>query len=448
MASKARFNALLLRCIGVGALGGLLFGFDTAVVSGTTHALTMEFSLPPGALGLTVSSALWGTVVGAIAAGILGERLGGRASLRILAVCYFVSAVGCACAPSWWALVLFRFIGGLGIGGSSVLAPVYLAEVSPAEWRGRVVGAFQINIVVGILIAYLSNLTVITAHPDLDAWRYQFGIGALPALAFLLLLLGIPHSARWLVTKNRIAEARKVLAELGSSDCAADLASIVESIRPNTRSEHEHERLFQKRYSRPIFLAASIAFFNQMIGVNAILYYLNDIFAAAGFSQISGTRQAVAIGTTNMLATVIALGLIDRIGRKRLLLIGSVGIAVCLTGVSAIFMTHSHQSWLLGLLVVYMGFFALSQGAVIWVYIGEVFPNRIRAKGQSLGSATHWVVNALISFAFPLIAARSDSYPFIFFTAMVVVQFFVVLIYYPETKGVTLEHLQQRLGID
>lgn len=446
MSSSQPFNALLVRCIVFGALGGLLFGFDTAVISGTTHLLTVRFSLSPSELGFTVSSALWGTVVGAIASGALGERLGGRESLRILAACYLVSALGCACAPNWWALVMFRFVGGLGVGGSSVIAPVYLAEMSPAAWRGRVVGAFQVNIVVGILVAYLSNLIIISVHPDLDAWRYQFGAAALPALVFLLLLFGVPPSARWLVTRNRIAEARQVLTELGSSHCATELASIVESIQPDAHSVRERERLWQRKYSRPILLAVSVAFFNQIIGVNAILYYLNDIFAAAGFSRISGTQQSVAIGITNMLGTFVALGLIDRVGRKPLLLIGSVGIAACLAGVSAIFLTHTHQSWLLWLLVLYIGFFALSQGAVIWVYIGEVFPNRIRAKGQSLGSATHWIMNALISLAYPQVAARSDAYPFVFFTAMVIVQFLVVLIYYPETRGVTLERLQQRLG--
>jgi SP family arabinose:H+ symporter-like MFS transporter len=444
------FNARLLRCIAVGALGGLLFGFDTAVIAGITHALTVQFFLSPGELGFTVSSALWGTVVGAIASGMLGERLGGRESLRILAGCYLVSAIGCALAPSWPALVMSRFIGGLGIGGSSVLGPVYLAEIAPARWRGRVVGVFQINIVVGILVAYLSNYVILTAHPSLDAWRYQFGIAALPALIFLALLFGVPRSARWLVTKNRITEAREVLAQLSSqlssAEAEVELQRIVASIRPTTASQHEP--LFQRKYRWPIFLAVSVAFFNQMAGVNAILYYLNDIFALAGFNQVSSNLQAVAIGLMNMLATFLALSLIDRIGRRQLLLIGSVGLALCLAGVSAIFLTHSYQSWLVVLLVLYIGFFALSQGAVIWVFIGEVFPNRIRAKGQSLGSATHWVMNALISLAFPLVAARSGAYPFMFFTAMVVLQFFIVLFAYPETKGYTLEEMQHRFGIE
>src|SRR5580704_7185307 len=342
------FNARLLRCIAVGALGGLLFGFDTAVIAGITHALTVQFFLSPGELGFTVSSALWGTVVGAIASGMLGERLGGRESLRILAGCYLVSAIGCALAPSWPALVMSRFIGGLGIGGSSVLGPVYLAEIAPARWRGRVVGVFQINIVVGILVAYLSNYVILTAHPSLDAWRYQFGIAALPALIFLALLFGVPRSARWLVTKNRITEAREVLAQLSSqlssAEAEVELQRIVASIRPTTASQHEP--LFQRKYRWPIFLAVSVAFFNQMAGVNAILYYLNDIFALAGFNQVSSNLQAVAIGLMNMLATFLALSLIDRIGRRQLLLIGSVGLALCLAGVSAIFLTHSYQSWL------------------------------------------------------------------------------------------------------
>jgi sugar porter (SP) family MFS transporter len=442
---KSGLNSFLIRSIVVGALGGLLFGFDTAVIAGTTHALRLLYNLSPGELGFTVSAALWGTVVGAILSGILGDRLGGRDSLRILAACYIVSALGCAFAINWPMLILFRFIGGLGIGGSSVLGPVYIAEIAPAAWRGRLVGCFQINVVVGVLAAYLSNYLIGLANLGAYEWRLELGVASLPAILFLAMLFGIPHSPRWLATKNRVAEAGEALQKLRSTSSTSELKEILDSIHPDDLKNTEP--LFQRKYRRPIFLAMTVAAFNQLVGVNAIVYYLNDIFAMGGFGKLSSSLQAVAYGVMSLLATLLGMALIDRAGRKMLLLVGSVGLAVCLSGVSLIFMTHTHQRWLVVLLVGYAGFFAVSQGAVIWVYIGEVFPNRVRAKGQSLGSSTHWVMNATMSGLFPLFAARSASVPFIFFTFMVVLQFFVVLFYFPETKGFTLEEMQHRLGI-
>jgi MFS transporter, SP family, arabinose:H+ symporter len=438
-------NSFLVRSIIVGSLGGLLFGFDTAVIAGTTRALTALYRLTPGELGFTVSSALWGTVLGAMLAGILGDKLGGRDSLRILAVCYIVSALGCAFAFNWPMLILFRFIGGLGIGGSSVLGPVYIAEIAPGPWRGRLVGCFQINIVIGILVAYLSNYLIGLAGLGAYEWRWQLGVAAGPAILFLAMLFGIPQSPRWLVTKNRVEEAAEVLLRLRSGSAIYELKDIMKSVHPEKHKGSE--RLFQLNYIKPIFLAVSVAMFNQLAGVNAILYYLNDIFAMAGFGKLSSDLQAVAIGAMNLVATFVAMVLIDRIGRRMLLLIGSVGLAICLSGISWIFLSHGHQSWLVYLLVGYIGFFAVSQGAVIWVFIGEVFPNRVRAKGQALGSSTHWVMNAIISGLFPVLATRSRAYPFIFFTAMVVLQFIVVFFCYPETKGFSLEQLQNELGI-
>jgi SP family arabinose:H+ symporter-like MFS transporter len=439
-------NGFLIRSIAVGALGGLLFGFDTAVIAGTTHALTALYNLTPGELGFTVSSALWGTVLGAALSGMLGDKLGGRNALRILAACYIASALGCAFALNWPMLILFRFIGGLGIGGSSVLGPVYIAEIAPGPWRGRLVGCFQINIVVGILAAYLSNYLIGLAGLGANEWRWQLGVAAGPAVLFLVTLFGIPQSPRWLVTKNRGEEAMTVLTRLRSGGLAyAELRDILDSVHPEKLKGSEP--LFQLRYLKPIFLAVSVAMFNQLAGVNAILYYLNDIFAMAGFGKISSDIQAVAIGAMNLLATLLAMVLIDRIGRRMLLLIGSVGLAICLSGISWIFLSHRHQNWLVYLLVGYIGFFAVSQGAVIWVFIGEVFPNRVRAKGQALGGSTHWIMNAIISGIFPVLATRSGAYPFLFFTAMVVLQFFVVIFCYPETKGFTLEQLQHELGI-
>lgn len=439
-------NSYLLKCAVVGALGGLLFGFDTAVIAGTTHALTLEYNLTPATLGLTVSIALWGTVVGSIGAGIVGQRFGGRETLRLLAVLYVVSALGCAFAWNWPALVLSRFIGGLAIGGSSVLGPVYIAEVSPAERRGRLVGLFQINIVVGILLAYFSNYCITQFGLGQEEWRWQLGIAAAPALLFLLLLFGIPRSPRWLATQDRLQEAISVLRMIGSPAPEDELREIERSIK--VERTQASEPLFARKYRYPIFLAVTIGMFNQLSGINAILYYLNDIFAAAGFSQISGNLQAVAVGVMNLLATLLAMALIDKLGRKTLLLFGSIGTALCLGGVASIFFVNRGQEYLVWLLVAYIAFFAVSQGAVIWVYLSEVFPTRVRAKGQSLGSSSHWIMNALISGIFPLLAHSSGAYPFVFFALMMVLQFLVVLFLYPETKEVTLEKMQHILGIE
>jgi SP family arabinose:H+ symporter-like MFS transporter len=442
---KATLSSLLVKSIAVGALGGLLFGFDTAVIAGTTRQLTAIFHLSAGQLGFTVSIALVGTIIGSIFSGILGERIGSRESLRLLAGFYLISALGCAFAWSWPALLVFRLVGGLGIGGSSVLGPVYIAEIAPAKWRGRLVGCFQINIVIGILVAYLSNYLVGLAGLGMNEWRWRLGVASLPAILFLVMLFGIPRSARWLVTKNRISEARAVLEELGSANPQAELDEIAASAHPTAAPQAEP--LFQWKYHLPIFLAVTVAMFNQLAGINAVLYYLNDIFGMAGFSKTSGDVQAVSVGAMNLIATLLGMALIDRIGRKTLLLLGAVGMAFCLGGVAAVFFTHQHQQLLLWLLVVYIAFFAISQGAVIWVYISEVFPNRVRAKGQSLGSSIHWGMNALISGVFPVLALRSGAYPFVFFAAMMVLQFFVVLFFYPETKGITLEAMQAKLGI-
>ncbi len=443
--SSLKLNAYLLKSTVVAALGGLLFGFDTAVIAGTTHALSASYGLTPAYLGITVASALWGTILGAMLIGIPGERYGRRDSLRAIAILYLVSALGCAFAWNWPALVVFRFLGGIGIGGSSVLGPMYIAEIAPAKWRGRLVGFFQFNVVLGILLAYLSNYLVGLMPLGANEWRWKLGIAALPAALFFLMLFTIPRSPRWLVKKGRVDEARTILQMTGEVNYQQELQEIVDSI--HLERSGEEEPLFSRKYRLPIFLAVTIGMFNQLSGINAILYYLNDIFAYAGFSKVSGDIQAVAVGVTNLLFTMLAMSVIDRLGRKTLLLIGSVGTAACLAGVSAIFFSKSHENWLVWLLVGYIAFFAFSQGAVIWVYISEVFPNRVRAKGQSLGSFSHWFMNALISGIFPLMAASSGAKPFVFFAVMMVVQFFVVLFMYPETKGTSLEEMQRRLGI-
>lgn len=273
----------------------------------------------------------------------------------------------------------------------------------------------------------------------------MLGVSGVPALLFFIMLFAIPRSPRWLVQKARVNEARDVLVTIGEENVDEELQDIVRSI--DIEHGRGKESLFQAKYGLPIFLAVSIAMFNQLSGINAILYYLNDIFARAGFSKVSGDLQAVLIGFTNLIFTVIAMSIIDRVGRKTLLLIGSVGCTASMAGVAAVFLTGTHEGALVWLLVGFIAFFAFSQGAVIWVYISEVFPNRVRGKGQSLGSFTHWIMNAAISWSFPVVASHSRGAPFVFFAAMMVVQFFVVLFAYPETKGVTLEQMQRKLGI-
>jgi sugar porter (SP) family MFS transporter len=439
-------NSHVVKSTVVGALGGLLFGFDTAVISGTTSALTRTYHLSPAMLGVTVSSALVGTVIGAMVAGIPGQKFGRRDSLRVMAVFYVLSAIGCALAWNWPALIVFRFIGGLGIGGSSVLGPMYIAEISPPAWRGRLVGFFQVNIVVGILLAYISNAIIGSRHLGVNDWRWMFGASGVPAVLFLIMLFVIPRSPRWLVTQSNLKEALEVLRLTGVAKPQEELDEIVASVHLERSSATDP--LFSRQYRKPIIIAWTVGMFSQLSGINAILYYLNDIFALAGASRIGSDLQAIAVGATNLVATLIAMAVIDKLGRKKLLLTGTVGLAICLTIISVLFFTKQHLAWLVWLLMAYIACFAVSQGAVLWVYISEVFPNRVRAKGQSLGSSAHWIFNALISLVFPVMARSSGAYPFVFFAAMMVLDFFLVLFYYPETSGISLEQMQHKLGID
>lgn len=441
---RTRPNARLLKATLTGALGGLLFGFDTVVISGALDALVKLYHLSDIGRGWTVAIALIGTVVGSFTAGVIGQKIGGRETLRITAVLYFVSAIGSALAWSWSSLMVFRFIGGVGIGASSVLGPVYIAELSPAKWRGRLVGTFQFNVVFGILVAYTTNYIIRLLHLGAFEWRWQVGIAAVPALAFLILLFSIPRSPRWSASRNQIDDALKILKLMGEPNPEAELADILSALDQEHASAREP--VFRWKYRYPLFLAITTGAFNQLAGINAILYYLNGIFAAAGFSQLSGDQQAIAIGFTNLVFTMIGMSVIDKLGRKTLLLIGAAGTAACLAGVAWIFASNSHQWVLVWLLVVYISFFALSQGAVIWVYIGEVFPNHVRSKGQGVGNASHWIMNTCIALVFPLIATQMGrSIPFVFFAAMTALQFVVVLFTYPETKGQTLEELQRHL---
>ena len=439
-----KLSPLVIKSTVVGALGGLLFGFDTAVISGATAQLTEQFHLSHSALGFTVASALWGTVLGAIFAGVPGQRFGRRDSLRVMAAFYIVSALGCAFAWNLPSLIVFRFIGGLGIGGSSVLGPMYIAELAPAEWRGRLVGFFQVNIVVGILLAYISNAIIGTLHLGAFEWRWQLGISAAPAILFLISLFFIPRSPRWLLMQGRQEEALGILRLSGVPDPIYERDEILRDLRED--SAGTSERLTSPKYRLPVMIAITVGAFSQLTGINAVLYYLNDIFSLAGASKVSSNLQAIAVGATNLVATLIAMSIIDRFGRKKLLLIGTFALMVCLSGIGYIFYTREHLGLLVWLLMAFIASFAFGPGAVLWVYISEVFPTNLRAKGQSLGGASHWLSNALISLVFPLLAARSGAAPFFFFAAMMVVDFFLVLFYYPETARVTLEDMQSTIS--
>ncbi|MGB7191365.1 MAG: sugar porter family MFS transporter, partial [Acidobacteriaceae bacterium] len=332
------------------------------------------------------------------------------------------------------------------IGGSSVLGPMYIAEIAPAKWRGRLVGCFQVNIVIGILLAYLSNYLIGTMHMGGHEWRWMLGVSGIPALLFLAALYTIPRSPRWLVMQKNLSEALHVLRLIGVSDAQEEMDEIAASVHLERTASAEP--LFSRKYAKPIFLAITVGMFCQLSGINAILYYLNDIFALAGASTMSGNLQAVAVGAVNLVATLGAMAVIDRVGRRKLLLIGTSGLVICLAGVSAIFLTHRHMDWLVWLLMAYIACFAISQGAVIWVYVSEVFPNRVRSKGQSVGSSAHWITNAVISLVFPIMATSSGAYPFIFFGVMMVLDIIIIAIYYPETSGISLEKMQHEFGID
>ncbi len=430
----------------VAALGGLLFGFDTAVISGTTEALERVFVLDEFWLGFTVASALLGTIVGAFSVGRPADRYGRKRVLFVLAVLFLASALGTAFAESWFVFLAFRFIGGLGVGAASVVAPMYIAEIAPARLRGRLVAVNQLNVVTGILLAYFSNYLIAQSFDAEVAWRWMFGVMAAPSLLFLGLLSFIPFSPRWLVRQGRVREAEAVLQSLGEENVKQELAEIVASLE--AEQGKNQERLFQRQYRFPIMLAIALAMFNQLSGINALIYHAPRIFAMAGAAADDAFLQSVALGTTNLVFTILALFIIDRFGRRPLMLVGSVGTALCLGLVAMAFSTGAFSGTvvLLGLLG-FIAFFAFSQGAVVWVFLSEVFPNRVRSKGQALGSFTHWVMAAAVSWTFPVVAEVSGAFAFAFFAAMMLLQFVFAWRVMPETKGLSLEELEVRMGI-
>lgn len=442
-----RPNPRLLKATLTGALGGLLYGFDTVVISGFIDTVVRIYNLSPFYKGLTVAASPVGAIIGCFAAGVIGQRIGTRTALRYAAALYVLAALCAALSIGWPMLLTARFVGGLAVGAATVLGPVYIAELSPAQWRGRLVSAFQFNVVFGILVGYTSNYLVRLAHLGAAEWRTMVAVTVVPALLFFVFLFSIPRSPRWSVSRGRIDEALAVLGEMGAPDPKTEIADIQSAL--STEHATEHEPVLRWKYRYPLFLAITIGAFNQLTGINAILSYVHTIFTAAGFGQLSSDLQAIFIGATNLIFTVVGMSLIDRFGRKSLLILGAIGTSICLSGVAWIFHTNSHQSALLGLLMAYVAFFALSQGLVVFVYIGEVFPNAVRAKGQGVGNASLSTLNMIILFSFPVIAhAFSQDTPFIFFAAATVLQLIVVTFFYPETKGQTLEALQRKLVRD
>ncbi|MBM3887807.1 MAG: sugar porter family MFS transporter [Verrucomicrobia bacterium] len=441
-------NLYLLGCTLVAALGGLLFGFDTAVISGTTDWLTREFKLTEFMLGFTVASALIGTIIGSIVVGKPADTIGRRGVLFVLAVFYFVSGVGCGLAWDWWSFMIFRFLGGLAVGGASVVSPMYIAEISPARYRGRLVAITQFNIVLGILLAYLSNYIIGSLHLGASECRWMFGVMAFPAAAFFALLFFTPQSPRWLVARGRAGEARAVLER-----CGSDTGNVEEEIRDIQASlDMAHHTLTEpfycRTYLKPILLAVAIAAFNQLSGINALIYYTKHIFEMAGYGAADALLQSVIIGFVNLVFTMAAMTVIDHFGRRKLMLIGSIGYILSLSAAAYSFYGGTGGKLLLASLIVFIASHAFGQGAVIWVFISEIFPNRVRARGQALGSFTHWVMAAAISWTFPMIAAASGWMTFAFYALCCVGQLVWVLTTMPETKGISLEKIQRELGIE
>lgn len=445
---RSKITATVILAAIVSSLGGLLFGFDTAVIAGTTDGMTKWLNLSAPALGFVVSSALIGTIIGSFAFSRPGDLFGRRPILRILAFLFFISAIGCMFAWNYWSLVFFRLIGGLGIGGASVFGPMYVSEISPAQYRGRLVLLFQYNVCLGILIAYLSNALISTLgyDPIHLQWRIMFGVEGIPALLFIIMLFTIPESPRWLIGKGKIAEASRVLVKSGEAKVEEAVRLIKESFAGNS-SFQKSTPLFQKKYLYPILLGFGVAAFNQLSFVNGFLYYLNDTLCEIGAS-FGGKFQPVIIGVFNVIACTVSIFIIDRFGRKTMLLIGSWGAAIPLGICAYISWTRNWIELFPWALATFILFFSFSQGAVIWVYISEIFPNAVRAKGQALGSFTHWGLCAVAAQIYPSVAAcmkNGIAIPFAFGALMMILQFFAVRYFFVETKGVPLEEIERQL---
>lgn len=432
----------------IAALGGFLFGFETAVISGAEKTIQQLWSLSSVWQGFTVASSLIGTVIGSVIAGVPAQKYGRKKILMFIAILYLLSAIGCASTSVWILFVTFRFIGGIAVGASSVVGPMYISEIAPAKLRGRLAGSFQLNIVAGIFVAYLTNFLFVDIGED--SWRWMLGVMVVPAALFYILLRTIPESPRWLILQNRDAEAIPTMQRIGEENTTRAIEDIRASVTDNTIT-HQKEHLFQHKYSKPILFAVILAMFNQLSGINAIIYYAPRIFEMAGFDKADAYLQPVYIGAANLFFTLLAMTVIDKLGRKTLLLIGSVGMIVFLGLTAYAFNTGvSGDRSVIIYLIGFIAFFAFSQGAVIWVFISEIFPNSVRSQGGSLGSFTHWIMAAIISWTFPIIVEGSEKggmYSFMFYSLMMLLHLIFVWKWLPETKGKSLEKIQQELGI-
>jgi sugar porter (SP) family MFS transporter len=436
-------NKKLLKIALIASLGGLLFGFDTAVISGAEQSIKEVYNLDGFWLGFTNSIALIGTIIGTIFCGRPADAFGRKKVLVFLASLYVISALGCAFALSWHMLLFFRLVGGLGVGASSVIGPMYISEIAPAKARGRLVAMFQFNIVFGILLAFFSNY-FLNKYLEGDVWRWMLGVQAIPAAVFFGTLFLIPESPRWLILKHRHEDAKKVLNAIDAANAPQLLQDIEASLNPQTHSVNE--RLFSKKYRFPLMLAAVFATLNQFSGINAIMYYAPRIFQMAGLEKDTALLQVALIGVTNMLFTVLAMFFIDKFGRKTLMIIGSVGMAVSLALTAHSFYLQDFSGYsLLVYLVCFIAFFAFSHGAVIWVFLSEIFPNSVRAKGQAFGSLTHWFWAAALTWTFPMVAEVENGgfYAFAFFAVAMALQLIFVLKVMPETKGKSLEEIEK-----
>jgi MFS transporter, SP family, arabinose:H+ symporter len=429
------------------ALAGFLFGFDTVVISGAEKTIQSLWGLSPGLHGIVMGSALYGTVVGSLLAGWPADKFGRKATLLWIGVLYFVGAVGSGLAPNVAAFIVARVIGGLGIGISTVVAPMYISEIAPPKYRGRLAGMFQFNIVFGILIAFVSN--ALLAGVGENAWRWMLGVAAFPSLLYTIFCFGLPESPRWLLSRKGDREAAlEVLQRIEPAASKTEIAAEADAIIAASTEQVSSGNFWTRRLQKPILLAFLIAFFNQLSGINAILYFAPRIFELTGLGAKAALLESIGIGVTNLVFTFVGLWLIDRLGRRTLLYIGSFGYIASLGLVAWAFFTH-HFSVVPVCIFAFIAAHAVGQGAVIWVFISEIFPNRHRAEGQTLGSSTHWIFAALLTTFFPrMVASFPPGYVFSFFAGMMVLQLIWVKTMVPETKGVPLEQIQRQLGIE
>lgn len=435
----------------VAALAGFIFGFDTVVISGANLPIKELWHTSPLFHGFFIMSmALWGTVVGALFGGGPTEKYGRKKILFWIGILFAVSALGSALAPDPYSFSFFRFIGGIGIGVSSVAAPTYISEISTPATRGRFVAMYQFNIVFGILVAYFSNYFLKGVGGQND-WRWMLGVMAIPSVIYTIMVMGVPESPRWLISrKNDIAQAKKILSEMGATNIDTEVASIIKANEEETAGKNV--KFFSPRYSKVIWLAFMVAFFNQLSGINFILYYAPEILQRAGLAAKDSLFNSIAIGGVNIVFTFLGLYLIDRLGRKTLLIIGSFGYILSLAMVAWSFQSHAGSLFLMTFLLLFIAAHGIGQGAVIWVFISEIFPNKVRALGQSFGASIHWIFAAIITLVTPIFLDEKEGiykdnpWPiFAFFAFMMVLQLVWVLTKVPETKGVSLEELEKKL---